>query len=338
MKVPVKMWSRVAAAGCLGIATSLSACDRSSDSDAIEAVGTIEVVETDVAPSSPGRVVRVWVNDGDAVRAGDTLVTLSNPTLPADIDQLRARVAAAQSQLRDLEAGARPAELRRQEAELRAAEAEAERATKDAERFAALLAGGGISQQEYDRARAEASTAVAQRDAIAGSLRLLREGARPDRIATARAELASARSALAAAQALASDLSLVAPVGGRVMARHVETGEVLGAGEAAVTIGEMGRPWARVFVGERAVPGISVGQSVTARLDGSGRQFIGRIVAIDDRAQFTPRIALTEEERADLMFGVKIEFADTTGMLRPGLPATVSIPRSGEAVATGRAP
>jgi HlyD family secretion protein len=335
MKAPVTIRTWAACAGCLA---ALIACNRSGENDAIEAVGTIEVVETDIAPTSPGRVVRVWVNDGDAVRAGDTLVTLANTTLPADIDQLRARVAVAQSQLRDLEAGARPEELRRQEAELRAAEAEAERATKDAERFAALLAGGGISQQEYDRARAAASTAVANRDAIAGSLRLLREGARPARIASARAELASARSALAAGEAIASDLSLIAPVDGRVMARHVETGEVLGAGEPAITVGEMSRPWARVFVGERAVPAISLGQSVTARLDGSGREFTGRVVAIDDRAQFTPRIALTEDERADLMFGVKIEFADSTGMLRPGLPATVSIRRSSDAVARARDP
>ncbi len=316
-----------------GILMSLAACNRSGDGDSIEAVGTIEVVETDVAPTAPGRVVRVLVDDGDAVQAGDTLVTLAHTTLPSDIAQLKARVAVAQSRVRDLEAGARSADLRRQEAELRAADAEAERATKDAERFAALLAGGGISQQEYDRARTAAETAVAKRDALANSLRLLREGARPDQIGGARAELASARAALAAAEAIASELSLLSPVDGRVMARHVEAGEVLAAGETAVTVGEVRRPWARVFVGERAVPGIAIGQVVTARLDGSSREFPGRVVAIDDRAQFTPRIALTEDERADLMFGVKVEFDDTTGMLRPGLPATVFIRRTPDAVA-----
>ena len=336
MKLP--SLARPTIAGIAAIVVALAGCDASGDGDIIEAVGTIEVVETDVAPTAPGRVVSVRVHDGDAVRAGDTLVVLANTTLPSDIDQLRARVAVAQSQLRDLEAGPRPAELRSQEAELRAAEAEAARATRDAERFAALFAGGGISQQEYDRARAAAGTAVAKRDAIAGSLRLLRQGARADRIAAARAELARARSALAAGEAMASDLSLVSPVDGRVMARHVEPGEVLAAGEAAVTIGEMHRPWARVFVGERAVPGLAVGQRVTARLDGSAREFRGRIVAIDDRAQFTPRIALTEEERADLMFGVKVELDDSTGMLRPGLPATVSISRTTDTAATGRMP
>src|SRR5687768_997827 len=103
-------------AGAASIAISLAGCNRSAGDDAIEAMGTIEVVETDVAPTAAGRVVRVWVDEGDAVDAGDTLVTLANTTLPADIEQLRARVAVAQSRLRDLQAGARPAELRRQEA------------------------------------------------------------------------------------------------------------------------------------------------------------------------------------------------------------------------------
>ena len=329
--------TRLAAALAFGAAAS-AGCTGSQDDGLIEAVGTIEVVETDIAPTTAGRVVRVWVDDGDDVRAGDTLVTLAQATLPADIEQRRARVAMALSQLRDLEAGARPADLRRQEAELRAAEAEAARATKDAERSATLLAGGGISEQDHERARTAAATAVAHRDAIAGSLRLLREGTRPDRIAAARAELASARSTLAAAEAVASDLTLTAPVDGRVLARHVEAGEVLAPGEAAVTIGEMGRPWARVFVGERAVPGVDIGQAVVGRLDGSDREFAGRVVAIDDRAQFTPRVALTEDERADLMFGVKVVFDDTTGMLRPGLPATVTFRPDSAAVAARRVP
>jgi HlyD family secretion protein len=52
----------------------------------------------------------------------------------------------------------------------------------------------------------------------------------------------------------------------------------------------------------------------------------GRVVASRDRAEFTPRVALTEEERADLVFGVKVAIADTTGALRAGLPVTVTFP------------
>jgi HlyD family secretion protein len=49
------------------------------------------------------------------------------------------------------------------------------------------------------------------------------------------------------------------------------------------------------------------------------------VTAVNPRAEFTPRAALTEEEREDLMFGVRIELADTSGAVKPGLPATVRL-------------
>jgi HlyD family secretion protein len=50
---------------------------------------------------------------------------------------------------------------------------------------------------------------------------------------------------------------------------------------------------------------------------------------VSTTAEFTPRIALTEKERADLVFGVKVTLEDTTGMLKAGLPATVQIHTGG---------
>jgi HlyD family secretion protein len=52
-------------------------------------------------------------------------------------------------------------------------------------------------------------------------------------------------------------------------------------------------------------------------------------VAINPKAEFTPRIALTERERADLLFGVKVALSDTTRALKPGLPVTVRFESAG---------
>jgi HlyD family secretion protein len=61
------------------------------------------------------------------------------------------------------------------------------------------------------------------------------------------------------------------------------------------------------------------------------------VVSINDRAEFTPRVALTEDERADLMFGVRVEFADSSGALKPGLPVTVRLSRA-DVTEAARAP
>jgi HlyD family secretion protein len=328
--------ARIYAAGALALALAVGGCSRDRD-DGIRAQGTIEVVEVDLAPMVPARVVRVWVPEGATVRSGDTLVSLTQATLGADIAGQRARVGAAEATLRDLERGARPAEIQRGEAELRASEADAERTARDLERLTTLAATGAVSQQQLDAARSAARTAASRRDAARESLRLLREGTRPERIQAARAELATARANLQRAQAAASDLLLVAPVDGTVLARHAEPGEVLGAGEPALTVGEVRRPWIRVYVSALDLPKIRVGSPAAAALDAfPGREFAGRVVAINDKAEFTPRIALTEEERADLVFGVKVALDDTTGVLKPGLPATVRI-RAGAPVAATRA-
>jgi HlyD family secretion protein len=302
------------------------ACRGGEPGNVIVANGTVEVTEADVAPMTAARVVRVLVEEGEEVAAGDTLALLTQSTLPSDIEQRRARVAAAEATLRDLQAGTRQAEIDAREAELRAAQAEATRTARDVERLTPLRESGTISQQQLDAAIAAARSAAARRDAAAEGLRLAREGARPQQIAAARAEVEAARAALGAARATASDLVLLAPVAGTVLARSAEPGEVIAAGVPAITVGETARPWVRVYVNQRALPRLAVGDSATVRLDGlPERPLAGRVSAINARAEFTPRVALTEEERADLVFGVKVEVVSGVELAKPGLPATVRI-------------
>jgi HlyD family secretion protein len=284
---------------------AVAGCSRTA-SDRIVATGTIEMIEVDVAPQVPARVVAVRVEEGQTVRAGDTLAILIQSTTRASVAEHQARVRAAEASLREARAGARPREIERAEAELRRSEAE--------------------TPQSLDAATAGAATAVARRDAAREEVQLLREGTRPERIDLARAELASARATLASASAVAGDLILTAPVSGTVLSRNGEPGEMLASGQSVLTLGETGATYTRVYVPTRELPSVRTGQAATARLDGfPDHPFKGRVVAISPTAEFTPRIALTEEERADLVFGVKVVLEDTTGMLKAGLPATVEI-------------
>jgi HlyD family secretion protein len=306
----------------------LAAACRQPD-DAVRGTGTIEVREVDVSPLVAARVVRVLVDDGESVRTGDTLATLVQSTTRADIAQAEARVGAAQASLREAVAGARPREIERAGADLRVAEAEAARATRDLERLRPLADSGTVSRQTFDAARAEAEAAVGRRDAAREGLELLREGTRRERVQAARAEVASAQAGLSASRAVAGDLVLTAPVDGIVISRNAEPGEMLGAGQSVLTIGETAAPFIRVYVPTRQLPAVRQGQRAVARLDGyPDRPITGQVVAISPEAEFTPRIALTENERADLVFGVKVALTDTTGLLRPGLPATVELERT----------
>ncbi len=303
-------------------AMTLAACNRQPSTD-IVAHGTIEVIETDVSPMATARLLRVPVEEGDFVRAGDTLAILTQATLAATLDGQRARLAAAEAALRDLERGARPEEVAAAEAELSGAESDVARTTRDLERARALVGGQAISQQAVDNASDAVATAVSRRDAARERLALLRAGSRPERIRQARADVSTARAALAAAEANATDLVLLSPVQGVVFERYAQAGEVLTPGSPALTVGEVSRPWVRVFLAARDVARIRLGQPAVVTLDGvPARQYPGIVTVINPRAEFTPRAALTEEEREDLMFGVRIDVQDSTGAVKPGLPAT----------------
>jgi membrane fusion protein YbhG len=299
------------------------ACHRSTN--ALQGVGTIEATEVDVAPMIVARVERVLVEEGAHVRIGDTLVVLTQASASSGVDAARARVATAQAQLADLEAGARAPELQRAQSELAAAQADATRAVTELRRIQPLAATHDVSAQQLDAARAAAQTAAARRDAAAQSLQLLQEGTRPERIAAARADVANARAALAAAQGTAAELALVAPIDGVVLSKNADPGEVVVAGQPALTLGDVAHPWVRIFVGDHDIARVRVGERASILLDGTTAPASGHVVAVSDRAEFTPRIALTDEERADLMFGVKVAVDDNASAIKPGLPATVTL-------------
>lgn len=304
------------------------ACSRAETEGA--ASGTIEITQTDVASLVPGRVLRVLVDEGSVVRRGDTLVLLTQSTLPADLEQRRARVSAAEADLRDLIAGARVPEIERAQAELRSAEIEVERTARDADRLTRLVAAGGASQAQLDAATTASRVAASRRDVARQALELLREGTRPERVQAARAAVSTARALVAMAEATLTDLVLLAPVDGVVLGRYVEPGEVLAAGLPAVSLGDPRRPWIRVYVAARVLATVRLGQHAALSLEGlPNRTFDAKVVAIATQAEFTPRVALTEQERADMMFGVKLEVSDTTGILKAGLPATVVFDTAG---------
>jgi HlyD family secretion protein len=284
----------------------------------------VEVPESDLSAPQPARVVSIQVDEGMRVHAGDTLARLNQTDLPASLAAQRARLATAEANLRDLEAGPRPQEIRQAEASLASAEAEALRARQALDRASSLIATHAIAQQQYDDAVA-AERVASQRVAEAReALALARAGTRPQQIAAARAEVGAARAAQAQLEAKATDLVLTAPFDGVVLGRHAQPGEALGPNVPVLTIGETVRPYVRVYVPQSVVTGLRVGTEVDVVV-GPDRTIRGRIEAVNPKAEFTPRVALTEQERADLMFGVKVEFVNPAEAPNPGLWVSVRI-------------
>ena len=258
--------------------------------------GTVEIREVQLASLASGRLARLLKDEGDSTRPGDTVAVLEQPGLDALIAQRRAQAHAAAFRVN----------------EVVAARADSARAANDLARAEPLRAQGIVSQQQYDALRTAAAAAAA-------------------RVAAMRAapsESAAAAAALAAALAIRDELTVVAPENGVVLTRYVNPGEALTSGAPVVSLGLVHRPWIRAYVGDLAIARVQRGDAVTVRLDGYDRSFSGRIVEVASRAEFTPRAALTERERADLVFGIKVELdsGDVGGRLKAGMPVTLDVP------------
>ena len=301
----------------------LAACG--SDDEDVVARGSVELPEVAVSPMTTGRVLRVLHEQGDAVRRGDTLAILTQADADALLADYRARVAAASASLRDLEAGARPQEIARAEADSSAAAVEARLARTELGRVQRLWDQNATSRQALDDAETRAGVAAERLAAATEALRLMRAGSRRNQIGAARAELARNRATLAAQEARLADLVLLSPVDGVVLARAAEPGEVLAPGSPAITVGELGRAYVRAFFPQRMLERLKPGTAVVVRPDGwKGEGAPGRVVSVSPEAEFTPRVALTEQERGDQLFGVRVELEDPT-KLPAGVWVSVTI-------------
>ena len=303
---------------------ALTGCSR--DPSSVHASGMIEMDEVDVASLVGGRVARLLVDEGDAVHEGDTLAVLDRGELAAEFRAQLAQAERAAAQSREVRTGPRAEQVRQARAELASGTAQLEFADQELARAENLFQSRATSQAELDRARSTRNTAAARRDALREQLQLLEAGSRREQIMAAREAAAAARAQVVAARSRLGELVLTAPISGVVLLKNFERGELAQPGQPLVTLGNPDSLWMRVYVAATEIGRIHLGSPVEIQLTGFGkRRFSGRVVEIATRAEFTPRAALTEDERANIVFGVKVAIDPSGGTLKAGLPADAFI-------------
>ena len=306
------------------IVSALSGCD--GRATYVRASGVVEMDEIDVASLEGGRIVRLAADEGDSVPLGDTLVVLRRGELAAQVEAQIAQAGRAAAQSLEVTSGPRAEDVRIARADLASARAQLEWAEKQLARSQELLKGQVIAEADLDRARNERDAAVARRDAAQQRLNMLETGSRGEEVTAARAAASAARAQLSAVRSRLGELVLTAPHHGVVLLRNFEVGELVMPGQPVVTLGDPESLWVRVYVAAPEIGRVRLGARAEVFAEGFGkRTFPGRVVFISTSAEFTPRAALTEEERANLVIAVKIAMDPTGGALKPGLPVEVRI-------------
>jgi HlyD family secretion protein len=282
-----------------------------------------------------------------------TSIDFQRETLEGQIAQRQAEIRAVQARLDELLAGSREEEKAQALAGADRARAEFERADKDLERAKVLRKNEDISAADFDQFRARRDAAAAALRQAEEQSRQVQEGPRKETIAAARAQLAQAQAALRLAEAQRLELKrrkeeletrtaevegrradvaiiesqlgdtvAVSPIDGIVLSEGAEQGEVIAAGTTILTIGDVDHPWLRAYIGERDLGRVKIGTTVKVTTDSfPGKTYKGRVTFISSEAEFTPKQIQTPEERAKLMYRIKVELENPNHELKNNMPA-----------------
>jgi len=286
-----------------------------------------------------------------------TAVEFQKASLEADSDLRRAEVRAAEARLRDLLAGARRQEIEQARAALDEARTEQQRATADWDRAQRLYKNDDISRAQYDQFQARYQAASAMARQAGERLALVQEGPRPEEIEAARAQLDRAQAALRLSQAAALELKrreqeidsrraeveraraqlamtqtqlddsvAAAPIDGVVLSKAAEVGQVVAAGTAILTLGDLEHPWLRAYISETDLGRVKLGARVRVTTDSfPGKLYWGWVSFIASDAEFTPKQIQTAEERVKLVYRVKIGLPNPNHELKSNMPADAEI-------------
>jgi len=264
----------------------------------INASGNVEAAETAyLSFQVSGQVSRVYVEEGQAVRAGQLLADLDLRDYQFHFDAAASQAGAAQATLEKADAGVRKQELAQARVDL-------DRTEDDYRRFKALYERGSLTPNDYKKIEA-AYLAARERFSQA------EEGSRKEDKAAAKSTFEAARAQEASARKALGDTRLTAPFAGVIARRDVDPGTLASSSRPVFVLMGLNPAKVRVGVPEAEIGKIRIGQSATVRIPSLGeRSFAGRVETIGYAADAAART-----------FAVKIAVPNPALVLRAGMVA-----------------
>jgi HlyD family secretion protein len=312
MKMP-SSWILVLAALAMG-------CRKGDVAGEIRASGHVEATEVRLSTKIAGTVASFPAVEGDRVTADQEVARIDDTDVRLALAAARAERGQAAAELDLRRAGSRPEDVKEAEAQQDRALSELEAARLDFERMEGLLASGSGTAKARDDARARRDAAAANVRAAGERVSRLRAGFRKEEIDAARARVEATDARLAQLEQQLKDAVIQSPVAGVLTEKLVERGELAARGTALAVVTDIDRPWLTIYLPEPHLGRIRLGQEAEVVTD-SGQTRAARVTFISPQAEFTPKNVQTPDERAKLVYRVKLGLENQDGVFKPGMPA-----------------
>ena len=292
--------------------------------------GYVEGEYVRVAAPFAGTLQKLAVQRGAQVASGAPLFALESDNEIAARRQAEQQLQAAEARLANLMTGKRAPEVEMVAEQLRQAQAARELSAANLRRQEALFKSGFISKAALDDVRTQLQRDDAAVSQLQASVATARLPGRPDEIRAAEADAAGARQALAQADWRLSQRAIAAPTAARVSDTYYVVGDWVPAGGVVASLLPAANVKIRFFVPETELGRIKPGQTIHFNCDGCGAPMRPTVGFISHRAEFTPPVLYSKENRDKLVYLVEAKpAADVAAKLNAGQPVDVMLPRSG---------
>ena len=271
----------------LTLLTLLASC--SSKEKAYDATGTFEATETTVSAEQSGTLLRFDVEEGNNIAQGQEVGLVDTTQIWLKIKQMGATKTVYQSQRPDMEK------------QIAATRQQLAKARLEQQRYKELVNDGAAPAKMLDDATSQVQVLQKQLDA---------------QVSTLNTQLSTINSQLSTVDVQVSQLydqlhkcHIKAPTGGNVLEKYAERGEFVATGKPLFKMADTEQMFLRAYVTSAQLQAVKVGQAVKVFADygnGERKAYDGRVSWISSRSEFTPKTILTDDERADLVYAVKI--------------------------------
>ncbi len=288
--------------------------------------GNVDIRQVELAFFAEGRIQKMFVDEGQHVKAGQLLAELDPVRYRSEVQRLQGELETQREIVKRLHAGSRPQEIRAAEADVRAGQAALTNARITFTRLQKLAKTQFVSRQKLDDARARMDEAAAKLEAARQHLDLAIIGPRKEDIAAAEAKLKALEAALQHAESELKDTKLYAPSDGIIRDRILEPGDMAFPQKPVYTLALTDPLWIRAFVPETDLGRLQLGMKAEIKTDSfPNTVFKGWVGYISPTAEFTPRNVETPDLRTRLVYQVRIYVCNHENKMRLGMPATVTI-------------
>lgn len=268
-----------------------------------DATGIFEATEITVSAQASGEVQQLDITEGQSLDSGARVGQIDVYQLVQKQNELEA--AKQQIYANKAATDSRQLDLNKQLASL---QQQISHAQRERQRFARLVQDGAVARKLLDDINDQISLLQRQLEATRDQFRST-NASLADQIKGFQAQMKGVEAQQRQLERQIQNATIIVPKDGVVLEKFVEAGEFVGEGKPLFKLAQMNHVYLRAYVTSAQLKSVILGQKVKVYADyGGGQQqeYGGKVTWISSRSEFTPKTIVTDDERADLVYAVKI--------------------------------